>query len=112
MKQYLLSIYQPDGAPEPDVLAEIRNNLDALNDELRAEGAWVFAGGLHPPDTATVLRAGGEEMLVTDGPFIEAREFLGGFTIITAADLDDALRWGRRLASILAPLAVEVRPFQ
>ncbi|MFL6118072.1 YciI family protein [Actinophytocola sp.] len=112
MKQYLLSIYQPDGAPEPEVLARIRNDLDALNDELRAAGAWVFAGGLHPPSTATVLRATDDDVLVTDGPFVEAREFLGGFTIIRAADLDEALAWGRRLAVVLAPLSVEVRPFQ
>jgi hypothetical protein len=112
MKQYLLSIYQPEGTPEPEVLAEVVKNLDALNQEMRAAGAWVFAGGLHPPSTATVLRAGDDEVLVTDGPFIEAKEFLGGFTVIQAADLDEALRWGRRLAGVLKPLAVEVRPFQ
>jgi hypothetical protein len=112
MKQYLLSIYQPEGAPEPDVLAEIMDNLDALNQEMKAAGAWVFAGGLHPPGTATVLRAGDDDVLVTDGPFIEAKEFLGGFTIIQAADLDEALGWGRRLAGVLKPLAIEVRPFQ
>jgi hypothetical protein len=112
MKQYLLSIYQPEGTPEPEVLAEVVKNLDALNQEMRAAGAWVFAGGLHPPSTATVLRAGDDEVLVTDGPFIEAKEFLGGFTVIQATDLDEALQWGRRLAGVLKPLAVEVRPFQ
>ena len=112
MKQYLLSIYQPEGTPEPEVLEPVIRNLDALNTEMRAAGAWVFAGGLHPPGTATVLRASGEEMLVTDGPFVEAREFLGGLTVIQADDLDGALEWGRKLASVLSPLAVEVRPFQ
>lgn len=112
MKQYLLSIYQPEGTPEPEVLEPIVRNLDLLNQEMRDAGAWVFAGGLHPPGTATVLRATGEEMLVTDGPFIEAKEFLGGFTVIQAADLDAALEWGRKLAAVLSPLAIEVRPFQ
>ena len=112
MKQYLLSVYQPEGRPDQEVLDRIMKNLDALNDEMRAAGAWVFAGGLHPPATATVLRASGDDVLVTDGPFIEAKEFLGGFTILQADDLDEALGWGRRLAEVLAGLAIEVRPFQ
>ncbi|GAB1510149.1 YciI family protein [Actinophytocola sp. KF-1] len=112
MKQYLLSIYQPEGTPAPEVLEPIMRNLDALNQEMRAAGAWVFAGGLHPPASATVLRATGDDVLVTDGPFIEAKEFLGGFTVVQAEDLDAALGWGRKLAAVLAPLAIEVRPFQ
>jgi len=112
MKQYLLSIYQPDGTPEPEVLARVMADLDTLNQEMQAAGAWVFAGGLHPPSTATVLRATDDEVLVIDGPFVESKEFLGGFTVIQAADLDEALEWGRRLAAVLKPLAVEVRPFQ
>jgi hypothetical protein len=112
MKQYLMSIYQPDGRPEQEVLDRVLRDLDALNQEMRAAGAWVFSGGLHPPSTATVLRAVDDDVLVTDGPFIEAKEFLGGFTVIQAADLDAALEWGRRLAAVLSPLAVEVRPFQ
>ena len=112
MKQYLLSIYQPEGTPEPEVLEPVMRNLDALNEEMRAAGAWVFGAGLHPPETATVLRATDDEVLVTDGPFIEAKEVLGGFTIIQADDLDTALEWGRRLAAVLSPLAIEVRPFQ
>lgn len=112
MKRYLLSIYQPDGTPEPDVLEPVMRDLEVLNQEMRDAGVWVFAGGLHPPSTATVLRATDDDMLVTDGPFIEAKEFLGGFTVIRAADLDAALVWGRKLATVLAPLSVEVRPFQ
>lgn len=114
MKQYLLSIYQPEGTPEPEVLEPVMRDLEVLNQEMRDAGAWVFAGGLHPPATATVLRATGEnkDVLVTDGPFIEAKEFLGGFTVIQAADLDAALGWARRLATVLSPLAIEVRPFQ
>ncbi|MEV4146612.1 YciI family protein [Amycolatopsis sp. NPDC049691] len=112
MKQYLLSIYQPDGpTPPPDVLDGVVKKLDALNADLKAAGAWVFAGGLHPPSTATVLRADNGDTVVTDGPFTEGKEHLGGFTIITAPDLDAALAWGSRLADAVAPLPVEVRPF-
>jgi hypothetical protein len=112
MKQYLLSVYQPDGPTPPrEVLDEMARELDALNDELKAAGAWVFAGGLHAPSTATVLRAKGEEVIMTDGPFTEGKEHLGGFTIVRAPDLDAALGWGRRLAEITT-LPVEVRPFQ
>jgi hypothetical protein len=111
MKQYLLSIYQPDGpAPAPEVLDPIMKNLAALDDELRAAGAWVFSAGLHPPESATVLRADGDDVLFTDGPFTESKEHLGGFTVIQADDLDEALGWGRKLAAILHPLSIEVRP--
>ncbi|MEU7476182.1 YciI family protein [Lentzea sp. NPDC042327] len=110
-QQYLLSIYQPDGeVPPPEVLQPIMRDLGALNEEMKARGAWVFAAGLHPPTTATVLRAKDGDVLLTDGPFAEGREHIGGFTVIRAADLDEALEWGRRLATVLSPLAVEVRP--
>ena len=112
MKQYLLSIYQPDGpAPEPEVLEPILRELDALNNEIRAAGAWVFAAGLQPPETATVLQAKGDDLLVTDGPFTEGKEHLGGFTVIQVETEDDALEWSRKLARVLSPLHVEVRPF-
>ncbi len=110
-QQYLLSIHQPDGdVPPPEVLEPIMRNLAALNEEMRASGAWVFAAGLHPPSTATVLRAEGDDVLMTDGPFAEGKEHIGGFTVIRAADLDEALEWGRRLATVLSPLSIEVRP--
>jgi hypothetical protein len=111
MKQYLLSIYQPEGTPDPEFLEPIMREVTALNEEMKNAGVWVFSGALHPPATATVLRAKDDDVLVTDGPFIEAREFLGGFNIIQAEDLDAALEWGRRLAAVL-PLPIEVRPFQ
>jgi len=116
MRQYLLSIYQPDGdPPPPEVLEPIMAELGRLNEELRAAGAWVFAAGLHAPHTATVIRDQDGEPLFTDGPFTdgpftEGKEHLGGFTVIAAPDLDVALRWGSRMARVLAPLAVEVRP--
>jgi hypothetical protein len=110
MTQYLLSIYQPDGDPPPaEVLEPLMRELDRLNDDLRAEGAWVFGAALHPPDTATVMRAAGGGVVTTDGPFVEGKEHLGGFTVIEAADLDEALGWGRRLAEITT-LPIEVRP--
>jgi hypothetical protein len=112
MPRYLLSVYMPDGPlPPPDDLERIARNLDTLNAELKAAGAWVFAGGLHPPATATVLRPSGGDVLVTDGPFAEAKEHLGGFTIVDAPDLDAALAWGRKLARATT-LPIEVRPFQ
>jgi hypothetical protein len=113
MKQYLLSVYQPDGPKPPaEFLAPIMQNLAALNDDLRKAGAWVFGAGLHPPDTATVVRARDGELLLTDGPFTEGKEHIGGFTVIRAADLDAALAWAGRLARIVSPLSVEVRPMQ
>ena len=112
MTQYLLSIQQPDGPPPADLdLDGMKAELDALNDQLRDAGAFVFTGGLHPPSTATVLRARGGDVVMTDGPYVEGKEHVGGFTIVAADDLDAALGWGRRLAEITG-LPVEVRPFQ
>jgi hypothetical protein len=112
MKSYLLTVVQPDGpAPAPEVLDKIRQDLDALNDEMRAAGAWVFSGGLHPSSSATVLRPDGDDVLMTDGPFTEAKEHMGGISIVRAPDLDAALDWGRRLARATT-LTIEVRPFQ
>jgi hypothetical protein len=113
MKQYLLSIYQPDGDPlPPEMLEPIMRDLDALNQEMKAAGVWVFAGGLFPPSTATVVRVKDGDVLMTDGPFAEGKEHLGGFTIIKAADLDSALEWGAKLARAIGRLPIEVRPFQ
>lgn len=107
MRQYLLSIYQPDGGPPPpEVLEPVMAELGKLNEEMKRTGAWVFAAGLHPPHTATVVRDG----VLTDGPFAEGKEHLGGFTLINAPDLDAALAWATRMSAILAPLAIEVRP--
>jgi hypothetical protein len=85
--------------------------LEVLNREMKEAGAWVFAGGLHPPSTATVARLRDRDVLMTDGPFAETKEHLGGITIIRAPDLDAALEWGARLARATT-LPVEVRPFQ
>src|SRR5690349_12231926 len=102
MKQYLMSIYQPEGGSLPvDELAVIMSDVAKVNEEIQAAGAWVFAGGLHPRSTATVLRLRDGEVVVTDGPFAEGKEFLGGISIIQAEDLDEALRWGSRLAEAI-----------
>lgn len=112
MAQYLLSVYQPVGpAPAPEFLEPIMRDLDALNREMKDQGVWVFAAGLHPTDTATVVRQQGSDMLVTDGPFAEGKEHLGGFTVIDAEDLDAALAWAAKLARATT-LPIEVRPVQ
>jgi hypothetical protein len=112
MKQYLLSIYQPDGDPPPRaVLEKITDDVQAVDQELRAAGAWVFSGGLHKSSTATVVHPRREGMPMTDGPYVEGKEHIGGVTIIKAADLDEALAWGRKLARATT-LPIEVRPFQ
>jgi hypothetical protein len=112
MKQYLISIYQPDGPPPPpEVLDKVMADIEAIRTELRDAGSWVFSGGLHAPSTATVLRPKDGDVLITDGPFAEGKEHLGGFTIVRAPDLDAALAWGRRYALVIG-LPIEVRPFQ
>jgi hypothetical protein len=85
--------------------------VDAYNKQLQDAGVWVFAGGLYPADTATVVTASGGEVLLSDGPFAESKEHLGGFWIIQAQDLDAALEWARQ-ASVACMAPVEVRPFQ
>jgi hypothetical protein len=119
MTQYLLSIYQPDGeAPPPELLEPVMQNMTALISEMKSAGAWVFTGGLHPPSTATVVRIRNGDVLLTDGPFVEAKEHIGGFVVVSSPDLDGALAWARKLADVLTlpgveeGLPIEVRPFQ
>ena len=112
MKQYLLSVYYAeDDLPAPEAAETIVRDVDTLNAELRATGTWVFAGGLFPSSTATVLQVQGGDVLVTDGPFIEGKEHIGGFWVIKAADLDAALDWGKKATRACAA-AVEVRPLR
>jgi hypothetical protein len=113
MKQYLLSVYHPEdeaSQPPADVMDKIGRDVDALNQELMASGAWVFAGGLHPTSTATVVRAKDGDILTTDGPFVEGKEHIGGFWVIKAVDLDSALVWARK-ATVACAVPIEVRPF-
>ena len=112
MKQYLLSIYQPDGPPPPpEVLGKIMRDVCALIDEAKAAGAWVFNGGLHDPGTATVVRPKDGDLLLTDGPYAEGKEHVGGFIIVKTRDLDGALDWAKKAARVIT-LPIEVRPFQ
>jgi hypothetical protein len=113
MKQYLLAVHLVEGeaAPSEAEMQQSYQAVDAFNRELMASGQWVFAGGLHPPDTATVVRAQGGKVVTTDGPFAETKEQLGGFWVIKAADLDAALAIAAR-GSEACGAPVEVRPFQ
>src|SRR6202042_2478666 len=93
MKTYLLSVVQPDGpTPSAPELEKIMTDVDALNDEMREAGAWVFSAGLHAPSTATVLRPERDDVLMTDGPFAEGKEHIGGLPIVRAEALDAPLR--------------------
>jgi hypothetical protein len=110
MKQYLLSVFHPEGGTPPtEVLEEAMRNVGTLNQELMAVGAWVFAGGLQPSSAATVVRLPDGEVLTTDGPFTEGMEHIGGCWIIKAPDLNSALEWGHR-ATRVCRLPIEVRP--
>ena len=113
MTQYLLSVYMVEGEPAPsdDEIQGIYADVDRFNEEVRTAGAWVFAGGLHPADTATVVKAKDGDVVTTDGPFAESKEQIGGFWVIEAADLDAALAWAAK-GSAACRGAVEVRPFQ
>src|SRR2546423_15119472 len=111
MTQYLLSVYQPDGdPPPPEILEPVMRNLAALRDEMKAAGVWVFTAGLHPASTATVLRVNDGDVLMTDGPFVEGKEHLGGVTGVEAPDLDEALDWAGKMARAIGLLPIEVRP--
>jgi hypothetical protein len=110
MKQYLISVYQPDTAPPPpEVLGPIMERVAEWRGELETAGAWVFTAGLQSPSTATVLRVRDGEAIITDGPFTEGKEHLGGFSVIRAADLDKALTVARTFC-VITGLPVEVRP--
>ena len=120
MSQYFLAVnHDPSvddamAALTPDDIQQLYATVDAFNTELKSEGAWVFGGGLHPIEASTVVDAtgpAGTEAIVTDGPFAESKEYLGGFWIIEAADLDAALGWAERGSRACAG-KVEVRPFQ
>jgi len=113
MTQYLISVHLTEGTPYADEeeMQRAFAQVDAFNAHLRASGSWVFAGGLTSPSDATVVDARGGEVLLTDGPYAETEEHLGGFWVVEVADLDAALEIAERgSAACMAP--VEVRPFQ
>ncbi|MCW3062217.1 MAG: YCII-related protein [Capsulimonas sp.] len=111
MTQYLVAIHHPDDY-DPSVEDEaMTRDIDMLNEEMEAAGVRIFAGGLRPASNAKSLRAQPNgEVLVTDGPYLETKEHVGGFWMLEAADLDEALAWGRK-AAVACRAPVEVRPF-
>lgn len=117
MKQYMLSVHHDSVADyegtdlSPADIERMVGNVGAFNNELQDAGAWVFGGGLTLPDTATTVRNRGGDLLLTDGPYAETKEVLGGFWVIRAADLDEALDWARK-GALACEGDVEVRPFQ
>jgi hypothetical protein len=113
MKQYMLSVPMIDGAPPRpvDEMEKAFEQTGRLNEEMQAAGAWVFGGGLLPASSATVVETDGDGFLVTDGPFTESKEHIGGFWVLVADDLDAALAWAKK-ATVACGERVEVRPFQ
>ncbi|MDB5973791.1 MAG: hypothetical protein JWR07_551 [Nevskia sp.] len=111
MTRYLVAIHHPDDY-DPSLEDEaMSRDIDALNHEMEAAGVRIFAGGLHPASNAKSLRAQPDgKVLITDGPYLEAKEHVGGFWMLEAANLDEALAWGRK-AVIACRAPVEVRPF-
>jgi hypothetical protein len=114
MTRYLLSVHSVEGDVRDPMTEEemqrFSKQVGILEEEMESAGAWVFSGRLHEPDTATVVRRAGGEVLTTDGPFAESKDHLGGFYIIEADDLDAALAWASKVTTAIeAP--IEVRPF-
>jgi hypothetical protein len=111
MPQYLVAIHHPDGYDGSLEGEEMMRDIDVLNEEMQAAGARLFAGGLRPVSDARSLRAQtGGKVVVTDGPYLETKEHIGGFWILECADMDEALAWGRK-AVVACRAPVEVRPF-
>jgi hypothetical protein len=112
MTRYLMSVCYPadSTAPEPEELAAIERAVTEVHRDLAAQGSWVFGGGLHDPSTASVVVARDGSAVTTDGPFIDAKETIGGLSIIDVADLDAALHWAERI-SAATTCPIEVRPF-
>ena len=113
MPQYMLSVHHAEGdaEPTPEEMEQMFADVGAFNEEVQAAGQWVFAGGLMPRETATVVDATGADVVTTDGPYISAKEWLGGFWVVEVPDLDAALDLARR-GSTACRGTVEVRPFQ
>jgi hypothetical protein len=111
--KYLLSTHTVEGEARPQMTDEDMERsfkeMQALNEEIRSAGAWVFGGALHGPETATVVKSTGVDEVITDGPFVESKEHLAGFYIIEADDLDAALKWASKTSACIGK-PIEVRP--
>ena len=113
MTQYLLAVHGAEDSSyaTPEDMQAAFEAVNVFNADVQAAGAWVFAGGLQPASTATVVRVTDGDVLTTDGPYLETKEHIGGFWVIDVADLDVALDCARK-GSIACANPVEVRPFQ
>ena len=114
MAQYLISVWHDEDYELDFTTEEAQRRVAQVgqfNTDLETAGAWVFAGGLHPASSATVVRSTGSDVSMTDGPYAESKQQMGGFWIVEAADMDAALEWGRRGAAACEG-PVEVRPLQ
>jgi hypothetical protein len=112
VSKYLLSVIEPTGGAVPDNIDEIVRDVTEVDNAMKEAGIWLFAGGLHGPESATTIRHGDKgELLTTDGPFAEGKEHIGGFSIIDVTDLDSALEWARKLSKATT-LPIDVRPFR
>jgi hypothetical protein len=111
MKKYLVAIHHPDNYDPSTEDEAMHHDIDVLNDEMVAAGVRIFVGGMHPASSAKSLRPQpGGGVLTTDGPYLQTREHVGGFWVLAANDLDEALAWGRK-AAVACRAPVEVRPF-
>jgi len=115
MPQYLISVWHDDDYSDNDWsdpdLQRRGKQVSAVNEEMERTGTWVYGNGLQPQSTATVLRANGDDVSMTDGPYAESKEQMGGFWVIEAPDLDAALEWARKCA-LACEDPVELRPMQ
>jgi hypothetical protein len=113
MAEYLLSVHHDYDTEFPPLeeMQPVFEAVDRFNQKVRDAGAWVFAGGLTPVQQATTVDNTGDTPIVSDGPYAESKEYLGGFWVIQAADLDEALQWAKE-GSAACRGKVEVRPFQ
>lgn len=113
MPQYLLSMHMTADAPPertPEEMERSHKAIEAVNHDLKAARAWVFGGALHGPDTATVVRERDGDVETIDGPFVEGKEHIGGFYVISVADRDEAQTWASRTSAAIG-MPIEVRPF-
>ena len=115
MGQYMLSMHTVEGEtrepPTPEEMATFMESINALHAEMQETGAFVFTGGLHGPDAATVVNRVDGDLVTTDGPFAESKEHIGGFYVLNADDLDAALAWAAKVVDAIKH-PIEVRPFQ
>jgi len=113
MKTYLLAIYPPEEggeAPSREVLDKVMQDVKAIREDMKSDGVWVYSGGLDSPSASTVLRLRNGKIVTTDGPFVEAKEYIGGVTIVRVPDLNAAQDWAGKLVQATG-LSIEVRPF-